>query len=274
MAIWQADGRPDWRGLMAEAPELALEADDGYVYLVADSHLGELRAPPEGFLAMLERLPQARLLVLLGDLCKVWLALPKFWDRRARALMEGLQAVRARGVAVWFVVGNREFFLPRNGAGARRLGLPFDAIVPDAAVLRWGGRRYGLTHGDLVNRNDAQYLRWRRIARSRPFEALFRAIPGPLARRIAEGMERTMAGTNREIKIAYPGEELQAFAAAVLQGLDGFYIGHFHRDETIRVAGSEAALRIVPDWFSRKRVLRLARDGRDELLTFPPADAG
>ena len=265
MAGW----RPDWRRLMAEAPELPLAGDDGFVYLVADSHLGDVLAPTEGFLAMLEQLPQARLLVLLGDLCKVWLALPKFWDRQAHALMAGLAALRARGVPVWFVVGNREFFLPRDAAQAQRRGLPFDAIVPDAGVLCWAGRRYGLTHGDLVNRHDAQYLKWRRVARSRPMEAAFRAIPGPLARRLAERLERSLAGTNQAIKIRYPAEELAAFAATVLPGLDGFYIGHFHRDETLRPPDSAAALRIVPDWHARKQVLRLAPDGSSALLHFP-----
>jgi UDP-2,3-diacylglucosamine hydrolase len=273
MASW----RPDWQRMMAQAPELRLDgggpaaAREGYVYLVADSHLGDHRAPPEGFLAMLERLPQARLLVLMGDLCKVWLALPKFWDRQARTLLAGLQALRAKGVPIWFVVGNREFFVPREAAAAQALGLPFDAIVPDAAVLRWGERRYGLSHGDLVNRRDAQYLKWRRLARSGAFAAAFRAIPGPLARRIARGLERRMASTNQEIKIRYPADELEAFAAAVLEGLDGFFIGHFHRDETIRPPGRSAALRIVPDWFSRKQVLRLHPDGRQELLVFPPS---
>ncbi|HKI99795.1 MAG TPA: hypothetical protein VKB51_15070 [bacterium] len=269
MASWQ----PDWQRLMAQAPVLQVPPGPGHVYLVADSHLGDHRAPPEGFLAMLEQLPDARLIVLMGDLWKVWLALPKFWDRQTRTLLEGLRALRARGVAVWFVVGNREFFVPPDAAAAQRMGLPFDVIVPDAAVLRWDGRRYGLTHGDLVNRHDAQYLKWRRLARSRGFAALFRAIPGPLARRIAQRLERTMASTNQEIKISYPAEELQAFAAAVLPGLDGFFMGHFHRDETIRLPGQSASLRIVPDWFSRKQVLRLDADGRSELLTFPP-DAG
>jgi UDP-2,3-diacylglucosamine hydrolase len=266
MAHW----RPDWRRMMAEAPELALPDGEGCVYLLADSHLGDARAPTEGFLAMLPRLGEARLLVLMGDLCKVWMALPRFWDSQARALMAGLGELRARGVPIWFVVGNREFFLPRDAAQAARLGLPFDAVVRDAAVLRWQGRRYGLSHGDLVNRRDAQYLRWRRMARGRTLEALFRAMPGALARAVARRLERAMASSNREIKIRYPADELQAFAETVLEGLDGFFIGHFHRDETLRVPGREATLRIVPDWFSRKQVLRLHPDGRQELLSFPP----
>jgi UDP-2,3-diacylglucosamine hydrolase len=268
-----ADWRPDWHALTAEAPELPLAAPDGCVYLVADSHLGDARAPVAGFLAMLERLRAerthpARLLVLLGDLFTVWLALPKFWDRQARALLGGLHDLRAAGVPVWLVVGNREFFVPRDPAAARAQGLPFDAVIPDAAVLAWGGRRYRLTHGDLANRDDRQYLKWRRIARGRALERAFRAIPGPLARRIAQRLERGMAGTNREIKIAYPADELAAFARAMLEGVDGAFIGHFHRDETIHVPGHPGTLRIVPDWHARKQVLRLHRDGATELLTF------
>ena len=275
---WQ----PDWQRLLAEAPTLRLEGAEGCVYLVADSHLGDARAPVDEFTAMLEQLPQARLVVLLGDVFKVWLALPKFWDAQARRLLDALHALRARGVPVWFVVGNREFFLPADGAAALARGLPFDAVVPDAAVLHWAGRRYGLSHGDLVNRRDRQYLRWRRIARSRPLAWLFRALPGALARRIAERLERTLASTNQEIKIAYPADELAAFAAAVVPGLDGFFIGHFHRDETHHPPGEPQGgdggeptpdrpapvLRIVPDWFSRKQVLRLHPDGRTELVDF------
>lgn len=270
---------PDWQQLMARAQALHLEdgpsadGDAGYVYLVADSHLGDARAPVEGFVEMLHGLERPRLVVLLGDLFKVWLALPRFWDVRARRVLEGLHALRGRGVPVWLVVGNREFFLPATGAEAVARGLPFDAVVPDAAVLHWAGRRYGLTHGDLVNRRDRQYLRWRRLARSRPFAWLFRAMPGPLARRVAESLERTLASTNQEIKIAYPADELAAFTAAVLPGLDGFFIGHFHRDETLRLPGDGGqagapVLRIVPDWFSSRQVLRLHADGRTELLDF------
>jgi UDP-2,3-diacylglucosamine hydrolase len=264
MANWM----PNWRAMMARAPEIQLEAADGFVYLIADSHLGDRRAPPGEFLAMLERLEEPRLVVFLGDLFKVWLALPAYWDDQARAVLAGFARLRAAGTHLVFVVGNREFFLPRDPAEARRRGLPFDAIVHDACVVSWGGRRYGLTHGDVVNRRDRQYLRWRRIARSRTLEALFRLLPGRLARRIAERLEGGMAATNQEIKIQYPRDELEAFAQTVLAGLDGFFIGHFHRDETIPVPGGAALLRIVPDWHARRTVLRLHRSGAVESLAF------
>lgn len=259
---------PDWKTLLAQAPELRLGAGSGHVYLVADSHLGDARAPVADFLKMLQNLPDARLVVLMGDLFKVWMAPPKFWDAQAHALIDGLTELRARGTPVWFVVGNREFFVPSDPRRLFAIGLPFDAVVPNMAVLTWQGRRYGLSHGDLVNRKDAQYLRWRRLCRSAPFAALFQAIPGPVARRIATRLERSMAATNSEIKISWPAEEVQAFARTVLPGLDGFFIGHFHRDERIETPGERGLLRIVPDWFSKRTVLRLHPDGYEEVLSF------
>jgi UDP-2,3-diacylglucosamine hydrolase len=252
---------PDWAALMKHALPIDLPPGDGYLYLIADSHLGDRRAPPGEFVAMLRGLERPRAVVFLGDLFTVWLAPPKYREPVAQEVLAGFQSLRDRGAYTVFVVGNREFFLPRSAAEAQRWGLPFDAIVPGAAVLTWAGRRYGLTHGDLASRHDLPYLKWRWLARSWPFEAAFRAMPAGLARRIARRLERSLATTNREIKIQYPAEDLQAFAQAVVPGLDGFFIGHFHRDEVIVVPGQTAALRIVPDWHARKVVLRVEVGG-------------
>ena len=124
-----------------------------------------------------------------------------------------------------------------------------------ACHLRWGKRRWGMTHGDVVNRRDERHLKWRFFSRSWMFEAIFRVMPGWLARDIAHRLERAMAGTNKTIKVQYPLSELEAFHDAVMDGLDGYFLGHFHRDEIITRPGVKAKLRIVPDWYSRKTVL-------------------
>ncbi|MCH8884437.1 MAG: UDP-2,3-diacylglucosamine diphosphatase [SAR324 cluster bacterium] len=264
---------PDWGAMLAEAPEFSVGGADGYVYLIADAHLGDARAAPEPFLAMLGQLPEARAIVFLGDLFKVWLALPKYWNSDVRAVIEGFRRLREAGSEIVFVVGNREYFLPKNPDTAARRGLPFDRIIHEAAVMEWAGRRLGLTHGDLVNREDSQYLKWRRFSRGWPMEAAFRALPGAVARRIASRLERSLANPNQESKLSYPLHGLQAFAGEAMQGLDGYFIGHFHRDEEIRPAGSVAedggaVLRILPDWFSTRRVLRLDEKGGMETLEF------
>ena len=259
---------PDWGAMLAEAPEFSVGGADGYVYLIADAHLGDARAAPEPFLAMLGQLPEARAIVFLGDLFKVWLALPKYWNSDVRAVIEGFRRLREAGSEIVFVVGNREFLLPRSDAAVQNLGLPFDHVVHGMCVVEWGGRRYGLTHGDVVNRGDRQYLRWRRFSRGPLVSGAFRAMPGPVARGIAVWLEGALARTNREIKIRYPAAEVSAFAQAVTPGLDGFFIGHFHRDETLPSGTGRGFLRIVPDWFSKRAVLRLDAGGETALLSF------
>jgi len=261
--------KPDWAALRAQALDIRLPTTPGgHVYVIADAHLGDLRATPEDFLAMLGRLPNARAIVFLGDLFKVWLAPPKFWNAPVRAVMEGFARLRTTGVPIVFVVGNREFLLPSGSAGAARMHLPFDWIVHGMAVLHWGGRRYGLTHGDLVNREDAQYLRWRRMSRGTLLTSLFPALPAPLARAVAARLEASLANTNQAIKIHYPADEVLAFAEALTPGLDAVLIGHFHRDETVPPAPGRGYLRIVPDWFSRKTLLRLDPGGAITRLQF------
>ena len=59
---------PDWNKMMDEAPEISVPPGEGYVYLIADSHLGDQRAPSSEFFKMLEELEQARMVVFMGDL--------------------------------------------------------------------------------------------------------------------------------------------------------------------------------------------------------------
>lgn len=275
---WRTSFRPDWRAMLANAVDgdgedpgyqaLKLDGEQGYVYWIADAHLGDAKAPPAVFLDMLERLTDARVVVFLGDLFQVWLAYPHFWDNATREVLAGFARLREKGVKLVFVRGNREYFLPAGAARVSRRGLPFDAVVLEAGVLRWGKRRYGMTHGDLLNRNDTGYLKWRRFSRSAGFEFFFRVLPGFAARWLANRLEVLLSKSNREIKIQYPLEELEAFSALALPGMDGYFIGHFHREETIAISGQKGVLRIVPDWLSQRRVYRLDAKGNIEVLSF------
>ncbi|MDH4122135.1 MAG: metallophosphoesterase [Deltaproteobacteria bacterium] len=252
--------KPDWKAMMARAPLVAPRPAPGTVVFLADSHLGDARAPDDEFTAWLDGLRGVAVLVLLGDLFKVWLAPPKYWAGLHQRVMAALERLEARGTQVVLVVGNREYFLPRLAANAKRRGMPFGWVVHEACVLAWNGKRYGLTHGDLANRQDHRYLKWRKLSRGRLVRTLFWALPGPAARWLAHRIEASLAATNREIKIGYPQGELTAFAQAVTPGLDRFLIGHFHRQEVIR--GGSCDLEIVPDWHALRRVTVLNTAGQ------------
>ncbi len=217
---------------------------------------------------MLDALPDAHALICLGDLFKVWLAHPKFWVKMHGQVMAGFARLRERTAAVAFVVGNREVLVPPNTPSPERDTLPFTHIAHDELRLCWGSRTYRCFHGDTLNTQDRQYLRWRAICRSRPFTGFFRSLPGPLARKIADRVEARLNYTNREFKIHFPEDEAQHFAEQVLPGTEGCFIGHFHLDREIRISGSDASLRIVPDWLAQRTVLRLSPDGQLARMRF------
>jgi len=141
--------------------------------------------------------------------------------------------------------------------------------VPDMGVLQWGGRRLLFTHGDVVNRADHRYLRWRAAARSPWMERGFRLIPGPLALRLARRIEQQLMRGINLYKLHLPEEELRAFAATVLSAHDGAYVGHFHRDLSYPAPGVPGRLRVVPDWLGTRTVLRLRAEGGEEALRLP-----
>lgn len=260
---------PDWEKMMREAPEIPLKGNDGFVYLIADSHLGDDHAPVDAFFEMLHSLPEARMVIFLGDLFKVWLGLPKFWDQQVKRIISGFEDLQASGVKIVFVVGNREYFLPRTPEETKARNLPFDYIIPQAFRLTWNGNAYGLSHGDNINRHDVNHLIWQWVSRSRWFEKVFRAMPGSFARYISIKLEKTLAQTNREIKIQYPLKEIESFAQVVMPNLDAFFVGHFHRDEAITIPNTEGLFRIVPDWYSRRVVLRLESSGKITPIGYP-----
>ena len=259
---------PDWQALRAAAPVIEAGTGGGYVYFITDAHLGDAQSPPEPFLKMLAQLPDAETVVFMGDLFKVWLALPKFRTAAVHEVLAGFQGLREAGAKILFVMGNREFLLPRDPESAAGRALPFDHVIPGMCILHWAGHRYGLTHGDIINRRDRSYLRWRGLSRRKSVELAFRAMPGVLARWIAYKLEAALAKRNLEFKIALPQDELEAFAEAMAADLDGFLVGHFHRDQSFGGGGRREFLRIVPDWMSRKTVLRMDDSGRLKALHF------
>ena len=182
-------------------PSFCIEKPEGPLYIVTDCHLDFDQAPFEEFIEMLERLPQAQVLICLGDLFKVWLAMPKFWTDAHRRVMDAFRMHRDRGSKVVFVAGNREKLVPRGWQDRIQEPYPFTHLSREDWQLQWGQMKLGFIHGDAINTQDLRHLRWRAFSNSRGFETLFRIMPGAMARWIAAKVEAMLAGSNRKFKI-------------------------------------------------------------------------
>lgn len=238
------------------------------LYIVTDSHLDYESAPYQEFVTMLAQMENPQVVICLGDLFKVWLALPKFWLPLNQAVMAAFEKLKNAGVVVIFVMGNREVLLPRHWNEHWKKKFPFTHLIRDSVHLDWGEQRYGLIHGDTINQQDLNYLRWRKIARSQGFEWVFRAMPIPVAQWVVHRLEVALAQSNQKFKIAFPEKEVERFAKTVLPEVDQYFVGHFHQDRTIRLPNTEGILRIVPDWLSKKAVLQINPQGQTQTLYF------
>ena len=126
------------------------------------------------------------------------------------------------------VAGNREFLLPRNQEQLKKSELPFSQVVL-GRFFNLGSKRFGFEHGDQVNRDDKNYLRWYALSHSQAFEILFRCFPSVLANKIAENLEARMAQSNQAFKIQLPIKHLEEFAEASLEEVDDFFSRTFSR---------------------------------------------
>ena len=131
--------------------------------VIADCHVGR-RPDDEGpFLEALEEAARrgARAISLLGDIFHFFIAHPKFETPAIARFLRKVEDLGRRGVPVTYIEGNRDFFL--RGSYVERLF----ARVCDEEAFEQGGRRFLLTHGDLLNEADIPYRFWRFLSKNR-----------------------------------------------------------------------------------------------------------
>ena len=219
------------------------------VALVADAHLSGPGGPAGPLVAQLQALPGQGCgrLVLMGDLFQAWVGFKSFETDDVRAVVAALRDLRARGIKVEYVEGNRDFFL----AGSPYADA-FDRVALETA-FEVGGVRYLAVHGDGLNDKDWKYRFWRWLSKSAPVRFLVGNIPGSLANRLVHSTERQLSQTNFKHRAALPEAAIRAYAERRLaEGHDVLLLGHFHEPRVWKVDGGE--VRLLDAWFRSQAV--------------------
>jgi UDP-2,3-diacylglucosamine hydrolase len=236
----------------------------------SDTHLSDAQ-PRTGaaFLAALEQHTRGiTQLFLLGDLFDAWIGDDVLDDpgceTLALALVRQLAALTARGCAVYYLHGNRDFLLGDGfeaRCGASRL--------PDPCLIDLHGVPTVLTHGDTLCTGDTEYLAFRALSRSPAWQQAF--LARPLGERLATA--RAMRAQSEQSKHAKPMAIMDATDDAIIallrdSGARQIIHGHTHRPARhAHRLGHEVRPRwVLPDWDAdgARGGMLLARDG--ELL--------
>ena len=221
---------------------------DRSALFISDIHLSpHAPATAERFLAFLAGPARtANSLAILGDLFDYWAGDDDLADPFNTRIATALRELSARGVALSFMAGNRDFLVGDAFAAAAGLDL-----LPDPVVRDIGGVPTLLTHGDALCTDDADYQRFRKTVRDPVWRATFLARPLADRKREIEAL-RARSETEKRIKAAaiMDVNATAVVVALATQGARAMIHGHTHRQgrHEHRVGGMSCPRWVLGDW--------------------------
>jgi UDP-2,3-diacylglucosamine hydrolase len=227
----------------------------------ADCHVGREKGDEGPFLeALVEaRRRGATSISLLGDIFHFFIAHPKFETPAIARFLEAVDRLRAAGVPVTYVEGNRDFFLRGSYVESK-----FREVCDEETFVE-GGRRFLLTHGDLLNEEDRPYRFWRAISKNAISRRAIDFLPRRAANRLVWKVEARLYRSNFKHKTRLPVEMIRAFAARRFRdGYDVLLLGHFHRSWSDTVDGGR--VEILPAFVDERRWMEVSGDGTTRLV--------
>jgi len=227
----------------------------------ADCHVGRRTGDEGPFLDALEeaRRRGATAISLLGDIFHFFIAHPKFETAAIARFLDKVDSLRKAGVPVTYVEGNRDFFLRGSYVEDR-----FREVC-DEETFTEGGRRFLLTHGDLLNEEDRPYRLWRGISKNPLSRAAISLIPKKAANRLVWKVEARLYRSNFKHKTRLPVEMIRAFAQRRFrEGFDVLLLGHFHRSWSENVNGGK--VEILPAFVDEHKWMEVGDDGETRLV--------
>jgi len=237
---------------------------------LSDVHLSPQDAVlTERFVRFLGReAPRTQEFYVLGDLFDYWIGPAHLDLPDYREALDALRRVTASGVKVFFVLGNRDFYMRRRFGPETGI-----RVVPRRTRHRVtaDGKRLYLCHGDALEGRFGwgRFLQW--LIRTWPVEALYTRLP--------THRQTTGAKYYRQRSLAQkppcPGRPSpRALQQEFARGTDIIICGHFHRqaEDRRRSQGREAVLYTLGDWSKGESYL-VEEDGRWTLYPTPEGKA-
>jgi UDP-2,3-diacylglucosamine hydrolase len=238
-----------------------------HTLFISDLHLSPERPHiNETFFRFLrDTAARAEALHVLGDLFENWVGDDDLADPFNAAIADALRQVSRSGVMLTFMKGNRdvladEGFAARCGAG----------LIADPTLVDLYGTRTLLMHGDTLCTDDAEYQKFRVIARDPAFQKRF--LSQPIAERKKQMLDMRMK--SEQHKQGQAAEIMDVAPATVEKVLREFGYprlihGHTHRParHLHTVDGHRCERWVLNDWYQRGGFLRCDSGGcKTELL--------
>jgi UDP-2,3-diacylglucosamine hydrolase len=243
---------------------------DRAVFL-SDSHLNQDDRNSQAFLSLADAAAAGNVTVfLLGDVFDLWFGSPGLTFGFQRPIIDHLRELRRAGLRLYYVEGNRDFFVKKDHEGTT-----FDAVSEGEMRAAVGEKRLYLAHGDTVNRADFAYRFWKGISKSRIAYGGVARLPSSIILPMADWIERKLKRSNRRYKGSFPEREAREFSLRLFrQGMDFVVLGHFHQEKLMRFAqeGGSKVLAVLPSWKEGWRYFYVNSEGGHGFRTYRPGE--
>lgn len=235
-------------------------------YFISDLHLSAERPDIikafDQFVA--EHTQDAEALYILGDFFDAWIGDDDSGEF-ANALKERLKAISDRGIATFFIRGNRDFMV--GEALANACGF---TLLEDETVIELYGKRVLLMHGDTLCTADVEYQQFRKMVRNPVWQQQVLALPINQRRAMAADLRNKSQSMN-----AMKAEDIMDVTPSeVVNIMDEYRVktlihGHTHRPDLheFQEKGKTHQRWVLGDWHHEAKYLRADEAGL-ELKTF------
>jgi UDP-2,3-diacylglucosamine hydrolase len=213
---------------------------------ISDLHLQEShpRTAEAFFRFLAEYASHADALYLLGDIFEYWAGDDDLGTPFHRRIVDALRLLSDKGVAVYWMAGNRDFLVGQDFARAAGL-----ALLPDPYVTTIGGQKIALAHGDAQCTGDLKYMAFRAQVREPAWQQQFLGMPLEQRKAIIaglrEGSRLAQGEKSYEIMDVTP-EAVSALHEATRA--DVIIHGHTHRPALHLDPESGRRRYVLPDW--------------------------
>jgi len=212
--------------------------------LITDTHIKGTIQGNEEFFSMLELFSQTEHdIVFLGDIFDLWLGIPEYEKPIHHKFIKWcLEEQNKRKII--FLEGNHEFYVFDK----------YSHLFHNKDKDFWIDEKKEIffTHGDLINKEDNNYLILRKITKNNICRLFLKILP--FGKNLVNYLKRKLTKPDKTHKKTLPAEQIDEFIERKSRsGFKYIFTGHFHLKSTIKHKNGITFFSL-PDWEETKEI--------------------
>lgn len=205
-------------------------------WFVSDIHIKDINERSSikllRFLHFLLDHKEATHLFLLGDIFDLWVGDSAVFEKKFKAIVDALSALKRKGIEIAYFEGNHDVHIRKFWQDKYKI-----PVYVEHKTFQLGPHKVRMEHGDYINPDDISYIKYLSVIRSPRAEKLAYILPGKLldeAGNIASKMSRKKSSARRQKDEGKIRQMIRDYAFDLSKKDDFDYLitGHMHvRDE-------------------------------------------